>query len=220
MIEFKVPTRGIDDNVSVGNKGQIGNNVAKGKCPFCNRHSEFFQISEGRATEVHGEMVAIECGGCNSIFSASIQGYKIYPKSTPDKIDDLPDGVDKYYSEAIDCIGADAPNAAAAMFRKVIEAVCEEYGVTDVELDDNIYSMINKLADEGHITEEHREGLLALKDAGNDAVHLNDNDPDLEDARQLQNLVESVLTATVVARYRVKQTRESFPNPHEEQDGN
>lgn len=218
MIEFTRATGNIGNNNHVGNSTFKGGNVAKGLCPFCDHSSAFSQIGTGRESELNREMVALECDACNCIFSASIDNSEIFPKPTPEKIDDLPDTVAKYYDEAVDCIGADAPNAAAAMFRKVIEAVCEEYSVTEVDLDDSIYDMIEKMAEKGHITEEHRQGLLALKDAGNDAVHLNANDPDIDDAQQLQQLVESVLTATVVARHRVEQTREAFPNPHEEEE--
>lgn len=218
MIEFTRQAGEIDNNKHVGSNSFRQDNVAKGRCPFCGHNSAFSQVGNGRKSELKGDMVALECDGCNCVFSASIHNSEIFPKPTPDKLDDIPESVARYYDEAVDCIGADAPNAAAAMFRKVIEAVCEEYGVTEVELDDDIYDMVNKMADEGHITEEHRKGLLALKDAGNDGVHLNDNDPDLDDARLLQNLVESVLTATVVARHRVQQTRKSFPNPHEDTD--
>lgn len=216
MIEFTQSTDGIRQSGNVGQNKLRDENVAKGICPFCTHQSRFFQVGTGRYSDLKEEMVALGCGGCNSIFSASIEKSQIFPKPTPAKISGVPDSVDQYYDEAIDCIGANAPNAAAAMFRKVIEAVCEEYGVTEIKLDDDIYDMIQKMADEGHITEEHRQGLLALKDAGNDGVHLNDNDPDLEDAQKLQNLVESVLTATVVARHRVQETREAFPNPYED----
>lgn len=215
MIEFTLPTGNIEHGDHVGYPGQDENNVAKGTCPFCDHDSAFSQVGGGTSSELHGDMVAIECDGCNSIFSASIENSEIFPKPTPSKIDDVPESVSTYYDEAVDCIGTDAPNAAAAMFRKVIEAVCEVYDVTNVDRDDDIYDMVNKLAEEDHVTEEHREALLALKDAGNDAVHLNDNDPDIEDAKSLKHLVESVLTATVVARHRVEQTRESFPNPFE-----
>lgn len=218
MIQFTRPTGTVKNSDNVGYTSFNKDNVAKGTCPYCNHISAFSQIGEGRQSEIHGNMVALECDGCNCILSASTSSKEIFPKPTPDKIDDVPDSVARYYDEAIDCIGADAPNAAAAMFRKVIEAVCEEYGVTQVQLNDDIYDMINKMAEEDHITEEHRQGLLALKDAGNDAVHLNDNDPDINDAQQLQKLVESVLTATVVARHRVQQTRESFPNPYEKDE--
>ena len=216
MIEFTRLTGDITHKSYVGHSRQKSDNVAKGTCPFCNHNSALSQVGSARESESHGDMVALECDGCNSIFSVSINNNETFPKPTPDKLEDLPDNISKYYDEAIDCIGADAPNAAVAMFRKVIESVCEDYGVTDVNSDDTIYDMINLLADEEHITEEHRKALLALKDAGNDAVHLNDNDPSIEEAKQLQELVESVLTATVVAKHRIEQARESFPNPHEE----
>lgn len=219
MFGFTKPHSGINNSSNVGHDSLRTESVAKGRCPHCNHDSGFSQVGRGRVSTLHGEMVALECDSCNSIFSASISGEEVYPKPTPEKLEDLHDSVALYYDEAIDCIGADAPNAAAAMFRKVIEAVCYEYDVTDVDADDDIYDMINMMADEQHITEEHRRGLLALKDAGNDGVHLNDNDPDLDDARQLKNLVESVLTATIVARYRVEKTREAFPNPYEDDEG-
>lgn len=113
-------------------------------------------------------------------------------------------------------MSANAPNGAAALFRKVIEAVSFEYGISGIEADDSIYDMIEGLADEGHITEDLRQSLLVVKDGGNDGAHLNDNDPDMESIRMLKGTVDSVLTATVVARHRAEVAREQHPNPHEE----
>ena len=46
--------------------------------------------------------------------------------------------------------------------------------------------MIEALADGGHITEDHRQALLATKDAGADGAHINMNDPTSESAQRIK----------------------------------
>jgi hypothetical protein len=74
--------------------------------------------------------------------------------------------------------------------------------------------MIEALADGGHITEDHRQALLATKDAGADGAHINMNDPTSESAQRIKQLIDSVLSATVVVKQNVKKAREDHPNPH------
>lgn len=190
--------------------------VARGKCPYCHDVVAFRQKSNRVKSEVNGYMVPLRCDGCSSLVITSIKDKNIIPAPSEEGLDDLPEDIDRYYSEGLRCIEANSPNGAAAVFRKTIESICTTYGVTDTDQNDDIYDMINKLAENGHITETHRKSLLALKDAGNDGAHLNDNDPTLEQVRNLREIIESVLTATIIAEQHLDTVRESHPNPHQE----
>lgn len=213
-LRFTVPNAGIESSTSVGHGNLRESNVAAGTCLFCLHKAAFTQVGGGTTSDIHGEMVGLKCNGCNSVFSASIDAGTVFPNPELKKIADVPEDIAEYYEEGIRCIDADAPNGAVSVFRKLIEAVCTEYEVTEIDDNLSIYEMVNKLGEKGHITEELRKSLLALKDAGNDAAHLNENDPTLEQAKNLKGLVEAVMTATVVAKSRAEKAREDHPNPH------
>lgn len=215
-IEFRVRTRGLEHSDSAGNRNLNGELIASGKCPFCDVISGFRQKGSGSESSVHGDMVATVCDNCGSIVSLDISNRKVFPSPTVGGIEDLPNPIKDYYEEGLRCMGSNAPNGAAALFRKVIEAVCFEYEVSDIDENNTIYSMIESLAEEGHITEDLRESLLVVKDGGNDGVHLNENDPDDESIQHIKGTIDSVLTATVVARQRAEKAREEHPNPHQE----
>lgn len=76
--------------------------------------------------------------------------------------------------------------------------------------------MIQSLAEEDLITETLRQTLLGIKDAGNDGAHINGNDPSMEQIRNMKDMIDSVLTATVLADQKVAALREEHPNPHQE----
>lgn len=215
-IVFKYSTGKMDNNGQIGSSNLSGVTVAKAKCPYCNSASSFSQVGKGSRSVLDTRFVALECDHCQSIISAEIDNDEIHPTPEADKIEGVPPEIDEYYSEGIRCIGANAPNGAATVFRKVIHAVCEYYDLTDVESDESFYSMINSLSEEGAITETLRESLLGVKDAGNDGAHLNANDPGIEQAREMKEIVDAVLTATVVADQKVSALREDHPNPHQE----
>jgi hypothetical protein len=215
-IRFTTSAVNIESTGNVGYKKLIGRTVANGRCPFCNYKSSFDQHSVGSHSGVEGQMVALKCNHCKSIISVNIDNNKIYPTPKVDGINDLPEGINKYYQEGIRCLGANAPNGAATVFRKVIHAVCLYYNVSDVDSNDSFYGMIQTLADNDVITESLRQTLLGVKDAGNDGAHINENDPSIEQAKNMKEMIDAVLTATVVADEKVSDLREEHPNPHQE----
>lgn len=216
MIKFHHPTGNPSNSNHVGNTNKKDSTVAHGTCPFCGISSGFSQIGTSYRSKVHDNMIALRCDTCSSVFGSAINEKEIFPKPPEEGLSDLPTLIGDYYDEGLRCIRANAPNGAAALFRKVIHAVCLEYDIAEVDDNSSIYSMINALADEGHITETLRKSLLAVKDVGNDGAHINENDPSLEQARNLKNIVDGVLTATVVAKQRVEYARKEHPNPHQE----
>lgn len=194
----------------------VGNDAITGLCPECRTNVSFKKVSKPSEHQNLGQMIAIKCNSCGFISSFSLSDRNIYPDPEIDSLEDLPDTIDKYYREAIRCIEADSPNGAASVFRKVLSAVCEHYDITDVEDDEGFYSMIDKLHEEGHIVEKQRKALLATKDAGNDGAHLNANDPDIETAEYLKDIIDSILLATIKADQNIDNVRDEHPNPHQE----
>jgi len=215
-IKFAYLTDSVELTDNIGYADLHGETVAKAKCPFCDAFSSFRQIGSSTETDHEYDMVALACNHCSSIISVNIDKSEFYPTPKEEKIGDLPTGIEEYYEESLRCIGANAPNGAATVFRKVIHAVCEYYELTEVDSNGSFYDMIQRLAEEDIITETLRQSLLGVKDAGNDGAHLNENDPSLEQARNMKEMIDAVLTATVIADKKVDALREEHPNPHQE----
>lgn len=83
-----------------------------------------------------------------------------------------------------------------------------------------IYDMIDELEEEGHLNPKIRSALLAVKDIGNDGAHINENEPNLEQAHSIKGLIDSVLQSTILADQHIESAREDHPNPYaESEDG-
>jgi hypothetical protein len=205
-----------DDYVLESKDSGLERDVLTGTCPRCRTDVSFKKASYPSNHSELGMLIAIKCNPCGFISTYSLDADEIYPDPQIDSLDDLPERIDQYYQEAIRCIEANAPNGAATVFRKVLSAVCAHYDITDVDDDAGFYEMINTLNDEGHIVEKQRKALLATKDAGNDGAHLNANDPDIETAGYLKNIIDSILLATIKADQNIKDVRDKHPNPHQE----
>lgn len=215
-LNFKVKTFKPGNRENAGHPDYHDETIAMGDCPHCDHAASFKQIGTCSQSLIWGYMVALKCENCESILSYTLEEKKAFPAPRLNGISDLPEEIESYYQEALRCISADAPNGAATVFRKVIHAVCLYYDVAEVDDNSSIYSMVNKLADGGHIVERQRKALLATKDAGNDAAHINENDPDIEQAKRLKELVDAVLNATVKVDENIELSREEHPNPHQE----
>jgi hypothetical protein len=172
--------------------------VLKGICPFCNLAATFRQLAaNNRNNDRPGTMAALKCEGCNSIFSYNRYEQKVYPAPKIQGVQNLPEGIAKYYNEALTCLSANAPNGAATMFRKTIHAIGIHYKVAEVNDRANLYEIINKLNEDGHIVVKIKDALLKVKDIGNDGAHVNNNEPDMEQALCLKELIDVVLNSTV-----------------------
>lgn len=76
--------------------------------------------------------------------------------------------------------------------------------------------MVKKLDEEGHINSKLRKSLLTTKDIGNDGAHINENEPDTQQAVAIKGLIDAVLNSTVIADQNIEFAREKHPNPHED----
>ncbi|WP_411868820.1 DUF4145 domain-containing protein [Vulcanococcus limneticus] len=79
----------------------------------------------------------------------------------------LPDVVGKIYTEVLTAITEDARILSGLGLRGVVEAVCNDLGITGRSLE----TRINKLASSGHISKSDAERLHAIRFMGNDAAH-------------------------------------------------
>ncbi|EFW90437.1 hypothetical protein ZOD2009_19013 [Haladaptatus paucihalophilus DX253] len=90
------------------------------------------------------------------------------------------------------------------------------YEIADMNSNKSIYGMVKKLNEEGHIPAKLRRSLLTVKDIGNDGAHINENEPDREQAEAIKGLIDAVLSATVLTDQQIEFAREKHPNPHAE----
>jgi hypothetical protein len=136
---------------------------------------------------------------------------KVYP--------DVPEAIAAAASEAHQAPGADAPRAAVAMARAVIEATAKEKGIVCR----GIQSKIEALAANGHISEAMKETAHEIRFAGNEVAHgdLVDEPISVEDASEIVRLMDSILEYVYqgpaeVARIRAKrEARKSRQEPAE-----
>lgn len=223
MLEITAPTGKIGrDSSNLGGDRCTDTIVAKGTCPFCNMGVGFRQISELEEGEVFEYTLPVRCDSCYSVFSISYSNGEalVHPTPSVDGVEDVPEAIDQYYQEALDCLSAQAPNGAVTLFRKTIHAIAIHYEIAEVDESMGIYEMINELHDDGQINEKLRKSLLAVKDLGNDGAHINENEPDMEQARAIKELIDAVLSATVIADQRMEYARDQHPNEFADDDDN
>lgn len=204
----------------VGGSGYNNRVVARGKCPFCAHSVAFRQLTEAQSSDIHGRMVPVRCDGCKSVISISVTEEKMHPGPKIEGIEGLPSPIQDYYKEALRCIASDAPNGATTLFRKLIHAISIHYDIAEVDDNMSNYKMVKRLHEEGHINEKLKQSLLATKDIGNDGAHINENEPDIEQAIAIKGLIDAVLNSTIKTDQNIEFAREKHPNPHAESKDN
>ncbi len=174
--------------------------ILRGRCPFCHDRVTFrartYNLNSSKILKTM--MVGIQCEGCDSILSYSVSENKIYPSPILDGLKGLPSEIEKYYLEGIRCIGADSPNGAVTLFRKVIHAIGIYYNLSKKDDDKNLYTIVKELHERGHIVQKIRDALLGIKDIGNDGAHINGNEPTLTQAEVIKELIDVVLNSTIL----------------------
>ncbi|AKM83989.1 MAG: hypothetical protein UR79_C0001G0232 [Candidatus Campbellbacteria bacterium GW2011_GWD1_35_49] len=170
-----------------------GRNMISGICPFCNQSSGF-KIN-GQKT---GHTVPLKCDNCEKNVIWDFDERIVLPVAKPNSLIGLPENVDHYYQEALNCIAALAPNGAATLFRKLIHQVGIHYNVAKINDSMSLMGIVEKLESEGHINKKLVEALRRVKDLGNDGAHINENEPDMEQIYVVKNLIDSFLQATVL----------------------
>ena len=173
--------------------------VLRGNCPFCGDKVTFRQRTYNLSPHhKKGSMVSVQCEGCNGVLSYSIEEHKLYPNPEITGLENLPEEIQKYYDEGLRCLSSNSPNGAVTLFRKVIHAIGIHYKIAKKNDDKKLYEIINELHDGGHIVVKLRDTLLGIKDIGNDGAHINENEPDIEQANRIRKLIDTVLKSTVI----------------------
>lgn len=217
-LEITVPTGSIGDRNNFGGKNCTNESIANGVCSYCGRHTSLRQVGSGHSSDMFGWMVSVRCDACNSTMTLSYDSEEDqvsqYPSPKVESVGDLPPPIEDYYDEACRCISADAPNGAATLFRKTIHSVAMHYDLVEVNDSETIFGMIEMLDEQGHINQKLRDALLAVKDIGNDGAHINENEPDVEQALAIKRLIDALLESTVLTDQRIQYARDHHPNPH------
>lgn len=203
----------------LGGANLTGDRVARGRCSICGHLVSLRQKAGLEESDELGYVIPVRCDGCYSIMMLVYPGEDdenpyILPAPKVNGVDNLPKSIEKYYQEALDCISAGTPNGATTLFRKTIHAVAIHYGIAEVNDSMTIYEMIDELNEEGHINNKLRKSLMTVKDIGNDGAHINENEPDLEQALAIKELIDAVLQSTVVTDQRIEFAREQHPNEY------
>jgi len=170
-----------------------GYNMISGICPFCGQSSGF---------KVNGQKsnnsVPLKCDNCDKNVVWDYGLINILPIAKPDALLSLPNDIDCYYQEALNCIAALSPNGAATLFRKLIHKVGIHYGVAKINDNTPLMGIVENLEKEGHINKKLVEALRRVKDLGNDGAHVNENEPDMDQIYLIKSLFDSFLQATIL----------------------
>lgn len=186
----------------------IGKVVLRGICPFCEDRVTFKQVTPLTLSRKNGYMVPILCEGCFAIAIYSASENKIYPTPKIKGVEGLPKEIDTYYQEALRCISADSPNGAVTLFRKTIHAIGIHYNIATKNDTQNLYGIIKKLKDDGHISEKIKLAFDEIRSIGNDGAHVNENEPDEEQALLLKSLMDKTLNLTILYDQDLKTAKE------------
>jgi hypothetical protein len=120
---------------------------------------------------------------------------------------DVPEAIAAAASEACQSLGAEAPRAAVAMARAVIEATAKEKGITR----GNIQAKIEQLAADGHISEAMKEAAHEIRLTANEAAHgdLVDEPISVYEAREVVELMDAILERVYQEPAKVARVRAS-----------
>lgn len=169
-------------------------------CPHCRIVSHFMDVWSDHVwlDNETGETQRYcwTCDNCGLPISGIESQWANQPSYWPQSLGgkdfpDVPQSIASAANEAHLCLSADASRAAVAMARAVVEATAKDKGITT----GNIVSKINKLAEQGHISEAMREAAHEIRLAGNESAHgdLTTEPLGAEDAKEIVSLMDAIL---------------------------
>lgn len=146
--------------------------------------------------------------------------YKItsIPSEGNEDIQDLPDdppSLRKAYQQAIRSMDANAHIAAAAMFRRALQAITREIlNATPGNLANELKELVGKKYNGVIIDDDFADNGYIVKEAGNQSAHP-DTDPDLldftaQDAKDLQSIFMQIVSELFVAPKAAEQAKLQF----------
>lgn len=181
----------------------MGHFVSPILCPWCEVESRFEfkeRVVAGTPTEPEDVNLYL-CGAC---------GWPILGDDTDDGQDRMillwwrpvgyrtpsyegvPESIAKDAREAHRCIGADAPNAAATMARRAVQATAVALGASDRR---KLVDQIAWLGSEGRITKSLQDVAEVVRLGGNDGAHPSGSVTS-EEAHELLSFMDNLLHYT------------------------
>lgn len=170
-------------------------------CLYCNVTARFtFQWSDDHWVDDFDSFTRFvaTCDNCGMPVCGAYtsdddpEDIKVWPAFVANKsYPDVPAAMASAASEAHQALGAEAPRAALAVARAVIEAIAKDKGITQGILQ----AKINQLAAGGHISEAMKEAAHAIRLVGNDAAHgdLVGDLISIDEAREVVDLMDDIL---------------------------
>jgi hypothetical protein len=190
-------------------------------CPHCNINSHFTEIWSDQSKDapeaatlrtVYESRFLESCDNCRrpvvGMYFTQTAIRQLWPTVVHRKIyDDVPEAIAGAASEAHQALGADAPRAAVAMARAVVEATAKEKGITQ----GRIQSKIDQLAANGHISEPMREAAHEIRLTANEAAHgdLVEEPISIEEATEVVELMDAILERVYQEPAKVARVRAS-----------
>lgn len=189
-------------------------------CPHCNARSHFTQAWSDKnpsTPTVPGRNAHLtrflelcdNCGGPVCGTRRVPSGITtVWPAVVHRRVySDVPEAIAAAASEARQALGAEAPRAAVAMARAVVEATAKDKGITN----GTVQTKINQLAADGHISEAMKEAAHEIRFAGNEAAHgdLVGEPISVEEASEVVELMDAILERVYQEPAKVARVRAS-----------
>jgi hypothetical protein len=183
------------------------------RCPVCSgmMHWIVYSLVSPKITKIAGQTLDPE---------DLIDHYRVVslPATGLDEIEELP--VDppqlrNAYRQAVRAMDANAPLAAAPMFRRALQIITRDIlGAKPGNLAVELHQLVGKQFNGATITQDFSDVGYIIKEAGNQGAHP-DKDIDLldftdQDARDLQDIFLNLVSELFVIPEAVKKTRQAF----------
>jgi len=138
-----------------------------------------------------------ECHNCNRVVLVLNNGIEIYPRIKPQPSDErIPDDIKEDFDEAKMCFSVSCYRASTVMSRRALEACCVNKRADENK---NLQGMIEDIFNLGIITKEVKNWADTIRWIGNDAVHINANEVEREDAEDILKLAEQIFHIVYIA---------------------
>jgi len=185
-------------------------------CPHCHHHSEqrWSQLVTPIGSYLLKDFGLAECVRCN-VCTLWANKELVYPheSTAPSPHEDMPNNVKSLFEQARNVLKF-SPIASCALLRLVVEKIVDEL----VEGSDSLNEKIGKLV-KGGLNKKIQEALDSVRVIGSNAVHplymdLEDDEPT---ARQLFELVNIIVAATISLDKKIGGVYSKLPDPSKKQ---
>jgi hypothetical protein len=132
-----------------------------------------------------------------------------------DELPDKPESLRVAYRQAIRAMDANAPLAAAAMFRRAVQVITRELlGAKPGNLAKELETIVGKVYNGATVTKNFADVAYIVKEAGNQGAHP-DSDPDLldftpQDASDLQQVFMELVIELFVVPAAIEKAKADF----------